>query len=62
MTYATILNISAATAAKKYNVDAADIRHHYRNFKQAPKTLKPALILFYKIKKNYEKKLVAQPA
>ena len=49
-----ILFAAMGKAAKVYGVSRDDLIHHYRHFSEAPAELKQALLLGYKILKNYQ--------
>lgn len=50
---------ATAKAAKVKGVDVAGVRANYRNFKNAPAEYKGAILLAYKIMKNYKAKEAA---
>lgn len=53
-TYVAQFMTATARAAKVKGVDVAGVRANYRNFKNAPAEYKGAILLAYKIMKNYK--------
>ena len=62
-TYSRNIIVATNRAAKLCNVDAKELRKHFRNFKEAPAHLKHGLIVSYRIMNGYKKAAVAvEPA